>query len=73
MCIRDRIIERANIITPTAQNYKSMEADAVAYTTKLLSEGTDNIKRELERLVRAYDPCVSCSARFLREHAPILR
>mgnify|MGYP000070605684 FL=1 len=65
---REGTIEKANIITPTAQNYKSMEADAVAYTTKLLSEKISDIKGELEKLIRAYDPCVSCSARFFREH-----
>lgn len=61
-------IEKANIITPTAQNYKNIEADLVAYTTKLLLSNVENIEFELKKLVRAYDPCISCSARFFKEH-----
>ena len=61
-------IEKANIITPTAQNYKCMEADIKAYVTELLRAGAENLEFEAEKLVRAYDPCVSCSARFFREH-----
>jgi len=61
-------VEEANIITPTAQNYKNIEADARAYVTALLERGEENIEPMAEMLVRAYDPCVSCSARFFREH-----
>ncbi len=60
-----KIVE-ANIITPTAQNYKNIEADIKSYLPKLLAENSQNIKLEIEKLVRAYDPCVSCSARFLK-------
>ncbi len=61
-------VEVANMITPTAQNYKSMETDAEAYVKKLLDEGVEDLELEIEKLIRAYDPCVSCSARFFREH-----
>ncbi len=62
-----KIIE-ANIITPTAQNYKSIEECLQNYLTTLIGEKLNTISKEVEKLVRAYDPCVSCSARFLREH-----
>lgn len=62
-------LEEANIITPTAQNYKNMEADASIYVKSLLNRyKREQLKFEVEKLVRAYDPCVSCSARFYREH-----
>ncbi len=61
-------LEEANIITPTAQNYKNMEADLAAYTAKLIPNGVEDLEFELKKLIRAYDPCVSCSARFFREH-----
>ncbi len=61
-------IEKANIITPTAQNYKCMEADMKAYVSTLLEKEGYDLKHEAEKLIRAYDPCVSCSARFFREH-----
>ncbi len=64
------LVEKANIITPTAQNYKCMEADVKDYITRLIqtSDKKWDIKFEAEKLIRAYDPCVSCSARFLRQH-----
>jgi len=58
----------ANIITPTAQNYKNLEADAREFVTALLERGAEDLERKTEMLIRAYDPCVSCSARFFREH-----
>ncbi|RLE91559.1 MAG: Ni/Fe hydrogenase subunit alpha, partial [Thermoprotei archaeon] len=66
---REGRVEEANIITPTAQNYKNMEADVAAYVAKLRGEKSgEELKFEVEKLVRAYDPCISCSARFFREH-----
>ena len=56
----------ANIVTPTAQNLKSIEANAKAYGEEVLKKGYD-IKLEIEKLVRAYDPCLSCAARFYKE------
>jgi len=55
------IITEANIITPTVQNLTSIEKSAQA----LLSQTKNRSKKELERLllmlVRAYDPCITCS------------
>ncbi|WP_165045182.1 Ni/Fe hydrogenase subunit alpha [Adlercreutzia sp. ZJ138] len=53
----------ASILTPTAQNLASMEADMRAVVEKLVDEGcsADAIRLEVEKLVRAYDPCFSCS------------
>ncbi|MEM0385068.1 MAG: Ni/Fe hydrogenase subunit alpha [Nitrososphaeria archaeon] len=62
-----KIVE-SNIITPTAQNYKSIEESLQKYLATLAGESLDKISGEIEKLVRAYDPCVSCSARFLKEH-----
>lgn len=63
------LLGEANIITPTAQNYKNMEVDVAAYVAKLGDERSgEELKFEVEKLVRAYDPCISCSARFFREH-----
>lgn len=61
-------IVEANIITPTAQNYKSIENDLQKYLSTIVEKDLNMIQRKVEELVRAYDPCVSCSARFLREH-----
>lgn len=53
----------ASIITPTAQNVANLEADMRILAEQLVEEGTDaaEIQLEIEKLVRAYDPCLSCS------------
>ncbi len=53
----------ANIITPTSQNIANLEADMRVLAQGLTDEGAsiDDIRLEVEKLVRAYDPCLSCS------------
>lgn len=57
-----RVVE-ATIITPTSQNIANIEADMRLLAERLLDEGADEatIQLEEEKLVRAYDPCLSCS------------
>lgn len=56
-------VVRASIITPTAQNIANLEADMRLLAEKLVAEGAEEpeIREQAERLVRAYDPCFSCS------------
>lgn len=56
-------IERASIMTPTAQNIANLEADMRQLAEKMVAGGydADLITLEVEKLVRAYDPCLSCS------------
>ncbi|MBI5158487.1 Ni/Fe hydrogenase subunit alpha [Candidatus Micrarchaeota archaeon] len=63
--ISGNAIQSANIITPTAQNLKNIEEDVKAFLPTLLEKDKKEIIRNLENLVRAYDPCISCSAHFL--------
>ncbi len=55
------IIEKANIVTPTSHNSLSLEETL----KKLVNENIDKPEEDLsllcEMLVRAYDPCFSCS------------
>jgi sulfhydrogenase subunit alpha len=57
-----------NIITPTAQNLNMIEADIIMLVNKLLAnnETKEKITKELEKLIRSYDPCFSCSTHFLK-------
>ncbi len=59
------LIKNANCVIPTNQNINNIEHDMV----KLLPEILDKSKKEItllfEMLVRAYDPCISCSAHYL--------
>lgn len=53
----------ASIMTPTAQNVANLEADMRLLAEKMVGAGApeDAIRLEIEKLVRAYDPCLSCS------------
>jgi sulfhydrogenase subunit alpha len=56
-------IVRANCIIPTTQNHKNIQDDIVALARQFGKAGTSDAKLELlsSMLVRAYDPCISCS------------
>ena len=56
-------VVKASIITPTAQNVGNLEADMRLLAQELVETGAspDEIRAEIEKLVRAYDPCLSCS------------
>ncbi len=56
-------VKRASIMTPTAQNVANLEADMRQLAERLVKEGAsaDAVRLEVEKLVRAYDPCLSCS------------
>lgn len=59
------IMEKANCIIPTNQNHANIEADFKTYTPKILDKPKEEIRQFLEMLVRAYDPCISCSTHLL--------
>ena len=62
---KDGFIERAECIIPTAQNLRSIEDDLRALVPKMLDLPKAEIARGVETLVRAYDPCISCSAHIM--------
>ena len=55
----------SNIITPTAQNLNPMECDVKAFLPSVLGRPKKTVILELEKLIRSYDPCISCAAHFL--------
>ena len=59
------LIEEANCIIPTGQNLANIELDMRALVPTLLAEPQEQIAHKLEMLVRAYDPCISCSTHLL--------
>ena len=63
--IQDETISFANCITPTAQNLANIEADMRALVPQFCGQGKETLSRHLEMLVRAYDPCISCSTHAL--------
>lgn len=57
----DRKVTYANIITPTVQNLTSIEKSAQALLDQKATDSKEEIKRLINMLVRAYDPCLTCS------------
>ncbi|MBI5875331.1 MAG: Ni/Fe hydrogenase subunit alpha [Deltaproteobacteria bacterium] len=62
---RDGIVTDANCIIPTAQNLRMMEEDLRGFVPTILNKPKDEIVRNIETLVRAYDPCISCSTHIM--------
>ena len=56
---------KANCIIPTNQNVNNIEQDMKKLVPEILNKSDEEITLDLEMLVRAYDPCISCSAHFL--------
>jgi coenzyme F420-reducing hydrogenase alpha subunit len=57
---------KANCIIPTNQNHANIQADMEALVPQILDRPKNEIELALEMLVRAYDPCISCSTHFLK-------
>ncbi len=58
-------IEKANCIIPTGQNLANIDDDMKKLVPEIIGEGKAAITKKLEMLVRAYDPCISCSVHLL--------
>ena len=56
----------ANCIIPTNQNIANLELDMQALVPQILDKPVDEMRLSLEMLVRAYDPCISCSVHLLK-------
>ncbi len=55
-----RLVE-ANCIIPTNQNYANIDRDLEALAAQIADQPKEDVELKLEMLVRAYDPCISCS------------
>ncbi len=55
----------ANICIPTGQNHGNIQHDFEALVPQVLPSGQEETERLLKMLVRAYDPCISCSTHYL--------
>ncbi|MEW6586561.1 MAG: Ni/Fe hydrogenase subunit alpha [Nitrospirota bacterium] len=55
------VIEKANIVTPTAYNFLSLENALRKLVMENIDKPVEKLSLLCEMLVRAYDPCFSCS------------
>jgi sulfhydrogenase subunit alpha len=62
----DGVIREARIVPPTSQNQRRIEEDLRAFLPRLLHLDDAAAARGCEKVIRCYDPCISCATHFLR-------
>ncbi|MBS7645461.1 MAG: Ni/Fe hydrogenase subunit alpha [Candidatus Bathyarchaeia archaeon] len=60
------LVEEADIVTPTAMNARNIEEDLKGYLPTIADLREEEMILRCEMLVRAYDPCISCSVHVHR-------
>ena len=57
------VIVQSNCVIPTGQNHANIHHDLLSLVPVLAAEGVgkEEISKQAQMLVRAYDPCISCS------------
>lgn len=60
------IVTHGEVIVPTGQNQITIEQDLGKFIQDNLSMDRDTLGLECEKIIRAYDPCMSCASHFLK-------
>jgi coenzyme F420-reducing hydrogenase alpha subunit len=60
------IIEDYDVIVPTAQNQINIENDLKKFFNENIDRDQNELKIDAEKIIRAYDPCMSCATNFLK-------
>jgi len=63
---KDGKILYGNLVIPTAQNQIKMENDIRTLVSRNLDKDKNFIQYEIEKLIRAFDPCMTCATHFLK-------
>lgn len=58
---RKGFIEKADLVTPTSHNLANMEEDLRLLVDRFSGDDGPELRKKCEQLIRAYDPCFSCS------------
>ena len=59
------VFKNANCVIPTNQNTHNIELDMIKLVPEIINQSQEEITLALEMLVRAYDPCISCSVHMI--------
>lgn len=63
---KEGIVVNADVIVPTSQNQINIENDLLLMFQENIGKlNEEELKRKAEEIIRAYDPCMSCSTNFL--------
>jgi sulfhydrogenase subunit alpha len=60
------MLTRYDVIVPTAQNQINITNDLKKYFSDNLNKDEETLRLESEKIIRAYDPCMSCATNFLK-------
>ncbi len=60
------LVQSARIVPPTCQNYRRIEDDLRLMLPGILDRPDAEITEACEKLVRNYDPCISCSTHAVK-------
>jgi coenzyme F420-reducing hydrogenase alpha subunit len=63
---KDGIVQKWDIVAPTARNVYNIEKDLNEFVPKLLHLSDEELTLKCEMLIRSYDPCLSCSVHSLK-------
>jgi sulfhydrogenase subunit alpha len=62
----DGIVRETKIVPPTSQNQSRIEQDLRLFMPRLLRLPDNEAALACERVIRCYDPCISCATHFLQ-------
>jgi coenzyme F420-reducing hydrogenase alpha subunit len=62
----DGVIREAKIVPPTSQNQGRIEQDLRLFLPHVLDRSDEEAALACERVIRCYDPCISCATHFLK-------
>lgn len=60
------VIKEAKLVPPTSQNQKTIEEDLRDFVSRNPEAPDKELVWKCEQAIRNYDPCISCSAHFLK-------
>lgn len=59
-------VKEGDIVVPTNQNQIGIEKSIYQYLQDNLDKEKNSLTFEIEKIIRAYDPCMSCASHFLK-------
>jgi coenzyme F420-reducing hydrogenase alpha subunit len=59
-------IKFCKLIPPTSQNLSHIERDIENLINENLNKPVEYLRKESEKIIRSYDPCISCSVHIIR-------
>lgn len=65
MHVENGKVKTGQIVVPTGQNQIGIERSIFEYVENHVNKPKEELTHEIEKIIRAYDPCMSCATHFL--------